>query len=312
MKRGTENFGFPTAAYENLPALPDDLYRRFFAVLFAGRFAARRCRHAKLGEAETLVKPNFSTNQITNDWQPPRSGDAVFNNQPPPKKSNTGLTVALTILATLLIIGGATAGLLIYRNSKKTEIAQNTNVNAKPTNSATPTSANVNQKSNTNTNANAAANANANAAPTASPSARPTLNPKQSDAIKSDLKDVIENWKGASESLDLDAHLANYADTVDYYKAGKVPLSKVRADKEKAYSMYNNITVNIDNVKITPDDAGEKATAVFDKEWDFESDERSNSGKVQQQLTFSKIGGEWRITGEKDVKVYYVNKEHGE
>jgi ketosteroid isomerase-like protein len=119
---------------------------------------------------------------------------------------------------------------------------------------------------------------------------------------------VIDDWEEASENRDTNRNLNNYADTVDYYKAGRVGLGRVRADKQNAFSQYDSINFNISNMKITPDASGDKATAVFDKEWTFEGDEKYSSGKVQQQLTLSKIGGKWKITGEKDLKVYYTEK----
>ena len=69
---------------------------------------------------------------------------------------------------------------------------------------------------------------------------------------------------------------------------------------------YDTININIDNVKVTPDASGERATVVLDKEWNFEGAEKFSSGKVQQQLTLNKIGGRWLITGEKDLKIYYT------
>lgn len=259
-----------------------------------------------LSEEETLVSPKLPrTTQV--DWQNPSAPNWTNSEQPvtvePPKKSRTGLTIALTALVTLIVTGGAFAGFLIYRHNQKTEIVQNqnTNVNSKPVNAANNSSSNSNQKT-------ANANANATPTPTATPTAKPTLNPKAAEEVKSDVQNVIDDWKDATESRDIDSHLNDYADTVDYYNAGKVSSAKVRADREKAFSMYDNIEVNIDNVKITPDETGEKATVVFDKEWNFQNEEKSNNGKVQQQLTFGKINGTWRITGEKDLKVYYSNK----
>jgi hypothetical protein len=256
-------------------------------------------------EAETLVSPKYTTNKNEITWQqsaPNADSYDALHSSAPPRKSRTGLTVALTVLVTLLVVGSAVAGFLIYRHNTKTDTAQNINTNVKPPASPSPNNSNVNQKANANT------NVNANASPVVTPSAKPTLNPKEADTIRSNVKDVIDNWNDASENRDLDVHLANYANTVDYYKAGKVGIAKVREDKQKAYSIYDNIEINIDNVKITPDANGENAVAVFDKEWNFQNDEKTNSGKVQQQLTFSKINGAWRITGEKDLKIYYVNK----
>ena len=181
------------------------------------------------------------------------------------------------------------------------EIA-NKNNNKALTNFSAPT----NTKSINTSNTNKLTNTNPISTPTPTPT--PTLNPADESAAKSDVADVINSWKGASENRNLNSHMSYYADTVDYYKAGNVGASKVRADKQKAYDMYDTISVDISKVKTIIDPSGEKATSVFDKEWLFENDEKTNSGKVQQQLQLTKIGGKWRITGEKDLKVYYVNK----
>ena len=61
-------------------------------------------------------------------------------------------------------------------------------------------------------------------------------------------------------------------------------------------------------MRVSPDASGESATAVFDKEWVFEGAGKYNAGKVQTQLQLRKFGGDWRITGERDLKVYYVDK----
>ncbi|MGI8470540.1 MAG: hypothetical protein ACR2N3_19045 [Pyrinomonadaceae bacterium] len=248
--------------------------------------------------AETLVSAN--PNVQTPNWTNSEQTRIIAR----PQKSGTGLVIALTALITLLVIGGAVAGYLFYRNNRKIETAQNNNVNAKTVNVNFPVVTNTNQKANTNLNSNAAPS------PSVAPTVKPTLNPKEAETVKADIRDVIENWKDSSENRDINAHLDNYADTVDYYRGGKVSVNKVRADKEKAYSDYDDIEINIDNVKIMPDETGGKAVVILDKEWNFQNDVKSNSGKVQQQLTFGKIGGRWLITGEKDLKVYYANKNH--
>ncbi len=222
--------------------------------------------------------------------------------QPAARKSRTGLAVGLTILGMLLVFGIAGIGALIYFRDKKTEVAVNVNnapVNSRPLNANSANSQTLNQNSNLGV-------ANLSPSPTTTP--KPTLNPQQAKTITDDVKNVVDEWKNDTENLDLDAHLSNYADTVDYYKGGRVGLAKVRADKQRAYEQYDSINLNISNLKITPDEAGDRATAVFDKEWHFEGDEKNSSGKVQQQLTLQKIGGRWLITGERDLKVYYVDK----
>lgn len=209
------------------------------------------------------------------------------------KKSNTAMVAALSVLGTLLAIGLVGAGVWFYSNSQKKVAVVNSN-------SVTP-----NRPVNSNNQ-----NANANLAtptptPTPTPTAKPTINPEQAKKITGDVKDVVDDWKDAAEDLDITRNLSNYADTVDYYRAGKVSISRVRADREKAFSDYDSIRINIDNLRVIPDPTGEKATAIFDKEWKFEGAEKMSSGKVQQQLTLDKINGRWLISGEKDLKLYY-------
>jgi hypothetical protein len=254
-----------------------------------------------LGETETVISPG-NPNATRQDFQNP---SPVFADSRPvviaetPRKSNTGLIVALTALVALLAVVAAVFGVLYYKRGEKNVVVQNDS--NKPVNTVNSNFSKANQATNTLPNTNTAT-------PTVTPTPEPTLNPKELENIKSDVGNVVEKWKDASENLDLDEHLSNYADTVDYYKAGKVSIGRVRADKQRAYEMYDSINININNMKIVAGSAGDTATAVFDKEWTFEGGEKYSSGKVQQQLQFAKIGGKWRITGEKDLKVYYVNK----
>lgn len=220
--------------------------------------------------------------------------------EPAPAKSNTTSTVLLTVLGMLGLLAIAGIGGWLYLNNRKTEVAVNVNTSAPNSRSV-----NANLAANQDSNANLAAPAQTpKATPTAAP--KPTLNPEQAQTISDDVKTVVDEWKSSSENLDLETHLSQYAPTVDYYKSGKTGLTRVRADKQRAYSQFDSINFNITNMKVTPDASGEKASAVFDKEWTFEGENKFSSGKVQQQLTLSKIDGRWKITGEKDLKIYYV------
>jgi len=222
---------------------------------------------------------------------------------PPPvetKRSNTASTVMATVLGMLLFLGIAGLGAWFLLKSRKTDVVA-VNINNAPANRPlNSNSANVQTS-----NANLAAPI---ASPTATPIPKPTLKAEEVKAITNDVEDAVDEWKNASENLDLNGHLSQYADTVDYYKGGRVNIARVRADKQRAFDQYDSIKFNISNMKVTPDAAGEKATAVFDKEWTFEGENTRSAGKVQQQLTLGKIDGRWLITGEKDLKTYYVGK----
>lgn len=262
-------------------------------------------------ESETVISPkkvepihfdlpsSYQTNQT--NWE--ASQPIIIQQEK--KKSNTAMVVALTMLGTILLLGIGGIGTWLYLKNNKNQVAVNINA------------ATINRPANANTAniTNAANSQNLNANPTtpsptatATPTAQPTLKPEEAKAITSNVKNVIDDWKSATEDLDLETHLRQYADTVDYYRAGKVGIAKVRADRQRAFDLYDSMNINIKNVKITPDASGEKAIAVFDKEWTFEGEEKYSSGEVQQQLTLNKIGGRWLITGEKELKIYRVEK----
>jgi hypothetical protein len=224
-------------------------------------------------------------------------------------KPRTGSTVALTILGTLLLLG-LLGGAWMFMRNRDTEVAVNVNTGALPPAVNRPVNVNSAANQALNQPSNQTLNANIGSIPptaTATPVAKPTLNSEQANVVTEDVQNTVDDWRSSTEDLDIDAHLSQYANTVDYYRAGRVGLAQVRADKQRAYNQYDSVELNISNMKVTPDETGNRATALFDKEWNFAGDRKNSSGKVQQQLTLSKIGGRWLITGEKDVKVYYIN-----
>lgn len=214
------------------------------------------------------------------------------------RQSNTALTVLATILGMILLFGIGGAWFLL--KSRKTEVASANASNTPVNRPAILNSANI-QNLNVNV-------SNPTPSPTATPLPKPTIKAEETKTIKNDVKDAIDVWIDSSENLDLDGNLEQYADTVDYYIAGRVNRARVRADKQRAFDQYDLIKFKISNMQVTPDASGDKATAVFDKEWNFEGENKFSSGKVQQQLTFEKVEGRWLITGEKDLKTYYVEK----
>ena len=215
-------------------------------------------------------------------------------------KQNTALIVVLTALVTLILAVLAIGGLWFFFKDRTSQITANINNNNSNSNNSNQDEKNGNLFNTNNSN-------NSN-----SKDATPTPTPKPIDqaAIRDDVSAVLNSWASAARAHDLEAQLNFYTDPVSpYYTASSFSLSKIRADRARAYAMYDSIDVDLTNIKITPDPSGEKATAVFDKTWVFQGETRRNSGSVQQKLWLVKAGGRWLISGEKDVKVYYVNKE---
>jgi hypothetical protein len=232
-------------------------------------------------EAETVVVP-----------------PAKVTRQVEPKKSSTATVIILTVLATLLLFGGGLGAWSLWRNRGAEVANANVNsVNSNSSNRANKTVANAN-KGNVNNSPTPAANATATATPNI-----------DIDRVKDEVSDKVQAWASSLEAGNLDTHMNNYADRLDYYYNSRdVGVATVRADKQRAFGQFEDFQMDISNLRVTPDASGEKATAVFDKEWEFEGEENRNKGKSQSQLQLTKIGGTWRITGEKDLKVYYVEK----
>jgi ketosteroid isomerase-like protein len=121
---------------------------------------------------------------------------------------------------------------------------------------------------------------------------------------------VLDGWVAASRARDAAANIAFYSDTLNpYFNRSSYPASKVRDERARVYEMYQTLDIEITNLKVTPDATGNTAIATFDKTWTFESTEKFSSGSVRAQMWFAKSGGRWLITGEKDLKVYYLNRK---
>ncbi len=134
--------------------------------------------------------------------------------------------------------------------------------------------------------------------------------PADTARVTSEVSDTIHAWAGATRAKLLDLHMIYYADKLDtYYRMSNVPASTVRADRARVFARYNSMDVELSDVKVTLDASGARATATFDKSWDFEAADKNSIGSVRQQLTLSKVGGRWLITGEKDLEVHYTNSE---
>jgi hypothetical protein len=131
-----------------------------------------------------------------------------------------------------------------------------------------------------------------------------------SSSADSEVRNALEGWAQTTRNRDVDGHLRYYADTLDYYyNRTLVPSSKVREDRTKAFAKFNYLSVQLANINVQLDSTGQRATVVLDKTFDFRGDNNAfYNGSVQDQLTLTKLGGAWLITGEKELKIYYLNK----
>ena len=258
------------------------------------------------GDEETVVANARPSSQIN---APPKTNPTGWNpNQyqshekfeTPERKSSATVAVLLTAFVMLLLFSFVGIGAWFYlrgvsgddnknvllakkRDSEKVSNTSSVQTTPIPT-AATPRSSD--------------SSSNANVATNSAP-------PIDKEQIKRDVAQKVNSWKAAAESRNLDGYMSNYAGTIDYYNKKGASVATVRADKQRAFTTFDSMRITLSNMTVTPDASGDTATAVFDKEWVFEGAKYS-AGKVQTQLKLKKIGGQWLITGERDLNVYYT------
>lgn len=202
--------------------------------------------------------------------------------------SRTALAVILTAIGMLILFSAAGLAAWLYFRDSSTAVVSNTpaNANIEPS----PYSS-VQVKPST-----------------TPPVSTPASNVVQTPAapvneaeIRSEVSQLIDEWRSRTVSRDLVALRDLYADNLSYYYTkGNVSASSVIADKQRALQKYNSIQISISDLRVTPDATGESATAVYDKDWSFDG-VKPFCGVVRSQMQVKKIRGEWFITGEKDI-----------
>ncbi|HEV7377199.1 MAG TPA: zinc ribbon domain-containing protein [Pyrinomonadaceae bacterium] len=200
------------------------------------------------------------------------------------RSSRTPLIIAVTVVATVCVLS---LGFIIMRGLLRNNEGENKRSIEIVASAATPTET---------------------IRPAASPPVRKlTVDAPPTAPATQEVTSTLYNWAAATQAHDLDAHMSYYADTLDtYYLRSNVSSDFVRSDKSRAYSRYHKLDVKLSNFEVTVDPSGTHAAAVFDKTFNFEGD-KLLSGSVRQALWLRKIDGRWRITGEKDLRVYYIN-----
>ncbi len=227
--------------------------------------------------------------------------------------SGTKVAAIAAVLAVLLILvaGVAGLGLWLYLREPGRGIANyngnqngdwsDNNAAISPTPTLKPTQTPLPTTTATATPSNSNGSANADDGPIW---ILPTDEDKQ--RISREIANEVASWKDQTESGNIEGLMLKYAPAVDYYRRRAASPQFIRNDKIRAYRMFYAIAITISDLKVAVGASGETASAVFDKEWVFEGKHRS-TGKVQQQLQFKRIGGQWLIIGERDMKVYYLN-----
>lgn len=237
---------------------------------------------------------------------------------PATKPRNTTSVVAISVVATMLLLGlGGLGAWLMLRDksgngtSAGTETTRaNNNSNGAVTNNNSPGSKNTNTAVVTSTPLSTPTPlATPSNTPTSSVTPTPATQSTDTTTARREVMDALSGWTQTMRAADLNGHMAYYASTLRiYYMQSNYSASRVRDNVAKAFSRYSSFDVKLSNLQIEVDPSGQSAVATFDKTFVF-SGATTYSGSGLNRFWFEKIGGRWLITGEKDLKTYYVNQE---
>lgn len=129
--------------------------------------------------------------------------------------------------------------------------------------------------------------------------------PREADTVKSQIRNLVEQWKDLTEGHNAERLSRMYGEKVDYYGKPGTRTEEVRAELEKTFDAYSEIDVEISNLSIAVDSESTAATALFDNEWIYAASPKLSSGKAHTKLHFQRVGTDWKIVSEKQLKVYF-------
>lgn len=257
---------------------------------------------ARATPASSLEPHDNQPSQGTSAWSqasyPDYVSPAAYPEAPAPRKLSPLMVIALIAGASLLLLVGGIASRLLFDSNHKDNSLATTQTPA-PTNDVTPTSGQrVTQNQ---------------SQPVPRPTERAQPQPTEplrfeNRALKREVEDTLNGWAAAARDHDLDAQMSYYADSLDtYFLRRKVSAAYVRSTRERAFTRYTKMEVQLGPITVEFDPSETIATATFDKTYRFEGD-KILSGSVRQEVWLTKISGSWRITGERDMRVYYLNR----
>jgi ketosteroid isomerase-like protein len=252
------------------------------------------------------AKPAATANQQA------RSTVKEFQNiaAPATKPRSTTSVVAISVVATILLLGLGGLGVWLFLKDKGSSgSGSNSNVLVSNSNTAGAKSGNMNAPPVVVSTPVSTPTPLMTPASTPMPSATPTPTTQSTDttAARKEVMDALNGWTQTMRSADLNGHMAYYASTLRiYYMQSNYSASRVRENVAKAFAKYSSFDVKLSNIQIEVDPSGQSAIATFDKTFVF-GGAGTYSGSGLNRFWFEKIGGRWLITGEKDLKTYYIN-----
>ena len=146
------------------------------------------------------------------------------------------------------------------------------------------------------------------AAPAPTPVQKAAASGEVVSGLPSNIKALLDKWVISTRTRDVQANLDCYAPFVEsYYTKRQLSRKDMLREKQRQFATIGPVRrFELKNVQFTPV-GSDRAVLLFDKLWAF-GDRNPFSGSERAQLSLRKIAGAWKISAERELKVYWVRR----
>jgi hypothetical protein len=148
--------------------------------------------------------------------------------------------------------------------------------------------------------------ATAAASPTEpSPTAAPTAEPAGTGISTAEvLRKALSEWLAATNNRDIEKQMSFYVPRLKaYYLTRNTSRAFVRDEKARVFATASLIDIRAEEPEIIFRDAGRTAIMRYRKKYRVENGRQSRRGEVIQELRWQRVGQDWRIFSERDIRV---------
>ena len=118
------------------------------------------------------------------------------------------------------------------------------------------------------------------------------------------LQSALGGWVAATNSRDVKRQLSYYAPRLEaFYLSRNVSREAVLAEKRETFGQADRVSISVVDPSIEVGREGLTAVVRFRKRYVIESGGKRRDGEVLQELHWSKINSQWKITSERDLQV---------
>jgi hypothetical protein len=118
------------------------------------------------------------------------------------------------------------------------------------------------------------------------------------------LRGALNNWIAATNNRDIDRQMSFYVPRLKrFYLMSDASRDFVREEKARVFAGANLIDIRAEDPEIIFQDGGRIAVMRYRKQYRIENGRQSRRGEVVQELRWQRIGNEWHIFSERDIRV---------